>query len=568
MSPGVWYYGNLGNADERMQYWIDNPPASLCIDIETIDLKERMPLGIGISPSPLECFYCELYPEPNLKFLEAIRPMLSRAQTCKVGSNLLFDLGVIPLIPIVGNTIDRYNLFDINVAARLKGYEFTALEILAAAELQKSHKSMQVVWKEHGVKNNLELIQKVGHQVLADKCAEDCMLEHELYYKWNKEIRQQYGQYFIVEMAVIPLLVDMALKGIALDTESVEGLIISYSKDVAQLYQKIQAYGIENPGSPAQVGYVLAKRGNFLKFTRSKKQYSTDNAELEFCADELARAVLDYRHKNTFLTRYLLPIQGKDRFYTEYYMDTGVGRLNSRNMNIQNIPAANEKLGDPGARFIMMPDSGLWITGDYAQEHLYIIANRSKDPDMLKVYYDPRFEGKRDIHQYVADELNIPRKIAKTINYALAYGATPKTLSEQAKIKDIRQCSALLDKWFSRFRTAGNWIKAIQAEGMKTGWAVETLFGRRIKLPEESEDGMRRKAVNYPVLGSDGEVMKRALLLSARRGLAPPVLAITVHDSISWDTKDEAKVAAIKPELENIAGFKIPFEIKSCFRWE
>jgi DNA polymerase I-like protein with 3'-5' exonuclease and polymerase domains len=566
--PGVWYYGNLGNADERMQYWIDNPPTSICLDIETIDLKERMPLGIGISPSPLECFYCELYPEPNIRFLEAIKPMLASGMTVKVGSNLLFDLGVMPLVPIISTSIDRFNIFDINVAARLKGFKFTALDYLAPLVLNKQHQSMQEVWKQHSVKNNMELINKVGHRALADKCAEDCMLEHELYHKWGKEIRQQYGQYFVIEMAVIPLLVDMALKGIALDTESVQGLIISYSKDVAQLYQSILAYGIDNPNSPGQVGYILAKRGNFLKFTRGKKQYSTRNEELEFCEDDLAKKVLEYRHKNTFLTRYLLPIQDKDRFYTEYYMDTDVGRLNSRNMNIQNIPAANEKLGDPGARFIMMPDSGLWISGDYAQEHLYIIANRSKDPDMLKVYYDPAYEGKRDIHQYVASELNIPRKIAKTINYALAYGATPKTLSEQAKIKDLRVCSNLLDKWFGRFRTAGNWIKAIQAEGLKTGWAVETLFGRRIKLPEENPDGMARKAVNYPVLGSDGEVMKRALLLSARRGLAPPVLAITVHDSISWDTKDEAKVMAIKEEIEMIPGFRVPFEIKSCFRWE
>jgi DNA polymerase I-like protein with 3'-5' exonuclease and polymerase domains len=565
--PGVWYYGS-GNADDRMKYWIDNPPSSLCLDIETVDLKERLPLGIGISPNPFECFYCELYPEPNLKFLEAIKPMLARAQTVKVGSNLLFDFGVAPLVPVIGNSIDRYNIFDINVAARLKGFKFTALDIIASTELGKIHKSMQQVWKDNGAKNNLELIEKAGHRVLADKCAEDCMLEHEIYYKWNEDVRQKFGQYFLIEMAVIPLLVDMALKGIALDTESVDGLILTYSKDVAELYQQILAYGIENPNSPGQVGYVLAKRGNFLKFTRGKKQYSTDNSELEFCEDDLARTVLEYRHKNTFLTRYLLPIQHRDRFYTEYYMDTDVGRLNSRNMNIQNIPAADVKNGDPGARFIMMPDSGLWITGDYAQEHLYIIANRSKDPDMLKVYYDPQFEGKRDIHQYVADELHIPRKIAKTINYALAYGATPKTLSEQAKIKDLRVCSNLLDKWFSRFRTAGNWIKAIQVEGLKTGWAIETIFGRRIKLTEESQDGMARKAVNYPVLGSDGEVMKRALLLSARRGLRPPVLAITVHDSISWDTKDEAKVVAIKDELELIAGFRIPFEIKSCFRWE
>ena len=565
--PGVWYTGS-GNADERMQYWIDNPPSSIVFDIETIDLKERMPLGIGIAPTPFESFYCELYPEPNIKFLESIRPMLSRAQTLKAGSNLLFDLGVIPLIPIIGTTIDRFNLFDINVAARLKGYKFTDLTFLANTVLNKPHLSMTDVWKKHNVHNNMEFINKCGHQLLADKCMEDCMLESELLHLWEADIRAKFGQYFLVEMAVIPLLVDMSLKGIALDTEAVDGLCISYQLDVDKLYQQILSYGIENPNSAAQVGHVLAKRGNFLPFTKSKKQLSTKNEELEFYEDDLAKLVLQYRHKNTFLTRYLLPIRGKDRFYTEYYLDTDVGRLSSKNINIQNIPPANSKTGDPGARFIMMPDSGLWVSGDYAQEHLYIIANRSKDPDMMKVYYDPAFEGNRDIHMYVASELNIERKIAKTINYALAYGATPKTLSEQAKIKDLRTCARLLDKWFSRFRTAGNWIKAIQADGMRNGWAVETIFGRRIKLPEESEDGMKRKAVNYPVLGSDGEVMKRALLLSARRGLRPPTLAISVHDSISWDTKEDNKVLAIKEEIEHIPGFRVPFEVKQTFRWE
>ena len=97
------------------------------------------------------------------------------------------------------------------------------------------------------------------------------------------------------------------------------------------------------------------------------------------------------------------------------------------------------------------------------------------------------------------------------------------------------------------------------------------MFGRRIAIPEEYNqwgalyvEGMKRKAVNYPVLGSDGEVIKRAILLCNDRGLGPPVMAITVHDSIDLDGDYQFPVE----ELEQIPGFRIPFEVKQTLKWE
>jgi len=101
----------------------------------------------------------------------------------------------------------------------------------------------------------------------------------------------------------------------------------------------------------------------------------------------------------------------------------------------------------------------------------------------------------------------------------------------------------------------------VQEEGWRTGWAEPTLFGRRIKLPDESEDSVKRKAVNYPILGSDGEIMKRALIICKKYNLP---LAVTVHDSITCDGDIEFPVE----ELENIAPVHIPFEVKKTLRWE
>ena len=266
---------------------------------------------------------------------------------------------------------------------------------------------------------------------------------------------------------------------------------------------------------------------------------------------------MGYRHASKFKDTYLDPLERQDRFYTEYYSDTVVGRLNSRNRNIQNIPL--------DARYMMLPDNGVWTTGDFSREHFFILAQVSQDRDMLRVLYDPD-KKRNDIHQYTADKMGITRKLGKVLNYAVAYGGTAKVVSEQAKIKDTRRCQRLIEAWFHTFKGAADWVLSAQEYGLRTGWALPTLFKRRIKLPLENDDAVRRKAVNYPILGSDGEVIKRAIILCHKRGLGPPVMAITVHDSISWD----GDIAAQLPveELEQIPGYRIPFEVTQTLRWE
>jgi len=554
----VYYYGE-GNAKERFQFFLDNPPSAISIDAETVSLKERMPLGFAIAFSPYEAIYFQVHPEPPRE-LALLAPLLSNPRVCKIAHNAMFDLGVLPMVPMLPE-IDRSNLWDTNVAARLLGRLETTLGILASDDLSR-----------YDVEDASSIIRryKVGGTMLdvppeevATKCQKDAKVAYQLYIKYLPEIMDKYPSYFQVEMSVIPILIDLSLRGILIDQQARATLEAQYEDEVEFYRRQVVSYGVDNPGSSQQVGYVLAKRGNFLPFTRSRKQLSTREAALEFLSDPMAAAVLGYRKKSKFLSTYLKPLAGEERFYTEYYTDTVVGRLNSRNRNIQNIPPADRQSGDPGARFMLLPDNGMFTTGDYSREHLYLLAERTQDRDMLRVLRDPD-PKKADIHQHTADKMRVPRKLAKTLNFAVAYGATAKTISEQAKIKDIGRCGRLLDDWFRTYKGVADWVTAVQREGLRTGWAEPTLFGRRIRIPEEDEDAMKRKAVNYPILGSDGEVIKRAILLCARRGLGPPVMAITVHDSITLDGDVQFPVE----ELENIPGFRIPFEVKQTWRWE
>jgi len=553
MSP-VYYYGD-GDAKERFQHFLDNPPAAISIDAETPTITERMPLGFAIAFSPQEAFYFQVYPEPPRE-LELLKPLLFNPQVCKVAHYALFDLSVLPMIPHVAG-FDRSNLFDTNTAARLLGKELTALTILAP-EVGMIAEDAKSFMQRLKVNNMLD----APAEELANKCQNDAKAAFGLYLDYEPKIASQYSEYFKIEMEVIPILIDLSMRGLAIDQKARAELEAKLEDEVEFYRRQLEQYGVEKPGSTQQIGYILGKRGSFLPMTRSKKQLSTREADLEFLDDPMAAATLGWRHKSKLLSTYISPIKHDDRFYTEYYLDTVVGRLNSRNRNIQNIP--------PECRYIFLPDNGCFTTGDYSREHMYILAEKSQDRDMLRILRDPD-PAKTDLHQHTAEKMGVTRRLAKTLNFAVAYGATARTISEHAKIKDKAVCSRLLDDWFRAYKGVADWVQTVQREGMRNGWAEPTLFGRRIRIPEEfnrwgglNKDAMERKAVNYPILGSDGEVMKRAIILCRDQGLGPPVMAASVHDSLSFDGDVELPVE----ELEMIAGFKIPFEVKQTLRWE
>lgn len=552
----VYYFGNDSNPDDRIQWWLDHPPAAVAIDVETVSLKERMPLGFAIAFSPEEAVYVQVYPEPPAR-IDKFIPLLSNIRIIKVFQNAMFDLSTFPLIPVVGNSLNRANIWDTNVAARLFGYVETSLEMLAGiVGMQATPVSAMI--------SSSQTMLDLDPMTVANKCQVDARVTLRLYLEWYEKINKLYPEYFNIEMQVIPILIDMSIRGLSIDQKMRNELAAKYEDEVKFYKSLTLQHGIENPGSSQQVGYILGSRGNFLPLTRSKKQLSTREEELEFLDDPLAAAVIGYRKKSKFKSTYLDPLAGTDRFYTNYYLDTTVGRLNSRDRNIQNIPV--------DARCMILPDNGTFTTADYSREHMYLLANFSQDRDMLRVLYDPDPE-KNDIHSHTAKKMGVPRKLAKTLNFAVAYGADAKTVSQQAKIRDRNRCEGLIEDWFRTFPGVADWVKYARSEGMKTGWALPTVFGRRIKIQEEFNQwgkldraGMERKAVNFPILGSDGEVIKRAIVLCNKRGLGPPVMAITVHDSITWDGDVKDKIP--KEELENIPGFRLPIEIKETLRWE
>lgn len=521
---------------------VTSPLPVISIDTETISLKERMPLVFSIATSPQEAWCFNLYPEPDRE-IELVLPLLRNPKIKKVFHGAMFDLRALPL----AIDIDSTNIADTNVMARLLGKQFTKLTDLAPEVGREAEDAALLISRCNG-----KTMLDVPPMERAKKCANDAQITLALYYQYLPDIDKDY---FKVEMDVVPILIEMSLRGLKVNQDDRTKEEAKLEAEVTN-YRKICEDEDFNPASNQQVGYILAKRGNFLPLTRSRKSLKVDEGQLEFLDDPLAAAVLGFRKANKLLTTYIRPLKDEDRIYTEYSLDIIVGRIQSSKRDMQNIP--------PEIRYIFEPDSGVFTTGDFSQEHMRIIMHMSGDRQMQRVYNEGEMGG--DIHKVTARELGIPRRLAKTINYAIPYGATARTVSTHAKIKDIQKCSRYLDKWFETFRDAAEWIKGVQESGLRTGWAEPTLFGRRIRIPEEfnrwgrlDEEGMKRKAVNYPILGSDGEIMKRALLKCKHLPLA-----VTVHDSITCD----GDIQFPTEQLETISPVTIPFEVKQTLRWE
>lgn len=547
-----YYYGEQEPTGKTYkELLVDSPPKLIGVDVETISLKERIAIGVGISVNPTTSFYFQLFPT-----VSPATPwhLLRDPTVTKVFHNALFDLSALREYDI-----DNGNIWDTNVMARLLCYKYSGLLDLSFVHKMEVHDAKEIL-KEHNAGTTLGVPQAV----MARKCMQDSGATLKLFYELYEDVNIPYLK---TEMALIPILIEMSNRGLLIDQEARQELEDTLSGEVDYYLNICNDIGF-NPGSPQQVAYILAKRGAYSMFHRlpftkgsGKKNLSSAAEILEKMDDPIASLVLTYRKVSKLLNTYIIPWKHEDRATTRFHLDAITGRPSSTDRNMQNIPK-----GKP--RGIFVPDSGVWTDMDFSQVELRILANLSQDKEMLHIYSLPPLlpDGSKnieaDIHQATANFLGIERRFAKNVNFAMIYGATDQTIAETAHIRSIDRAHQLKESWFKLYTGAGDWISAVQHEATNT-YRARTIFGRNLRLPtldEERLDGIQRKAVNYPIQGSAAEILKRGLIICKDLPMA-----LQVHDEILVDgfTPDYK----FKP-LEDIAPFHTPVEVKYLERWE
>ena len=391
-----------------------------------------------------------------------------------------------------------------------------------------------------------------------------------------------------VELPLSHVLREMEQAGVRIDVEMLRQAEQQLNAELQTLEQQIYAAAgtTFNINSPKQVGEVLFDQLQLdAKAKKSKTgQYSTSEEVLLSLKPKHAVVgmILVYREIKKLISTYISalptyinPETGK--IHTTYNQTvTATGRLSSSNPNLQNLPIRSER--GQLIRQAVIPDDGcVFLSADYSQIELRLMAHFSQDPHMLEA-----FRSGQDIHAATAAKIfgvsveevtKDQRRQAKTANFGIIYGISAFGLSQQLDCSRS-EAKALIDGYFAAFPRVIDYIERQKQLARERGYAV-TLFGRKRYLPDILSHNAtvrsfaERNAVNSPIQGTAADIIKMAMVSISRRlkeaGLRAQMI-MQVHDELNFNVpvNEVEKVREIVvSEMQNVVHLTVPL-IADC----
>jgi len=255
---------------------------------------------------------------------------------------------------------------------------------------------------------------------------------------------------------------------------------------------------------------------------------------------------------------------------------TSTGRLSSTNPNLQNIPIRDAQGKEIRKAFI--PDDGcVFLSADYSQIELRIMAHLSRDVNMLEAFnsgHDIHTATAAKIYKVTLSEVNSDmRRKAKTANFGIIYGISTFGLAERLNIPRA-EAKELIDGYFNTYPDVKRYMDNAIQRAKETGF-VETIFGRKRYLADiNSQNSVvrgyaERNAINAPIQGSAADIIKIAMVkIQNRIGIENLRTRMTmqVHDELNFSVPaDEIEIArkVVVEEMENAVQLSVPL-IADC----
>jgi DNA polymerase-1 len=363
-----------------------------------------------------------------------------------------------------------------------------------------------------------------------------------------------------IEQPLVPVLTHMESNGVLIDAELLSQLSSEFAEKMAEVEQAAHVLAGQpfNIGSPKQLQQILFEELGLPVIRKTPKgQPSTAEDVLAELAGEypLPQLILEYRSlsklKSTYtdkLPQQISPRTG--RVHTSYHQAVAAtGRLSSSDPNLQNIPIRTEE-GRRIRQAFVAPPGYMLLAADYSQIELRIMAHISGDHGLLTAFAEDR-----DIHQATAAEVfDVPlaevtldqRRSAKAINFGLIYGMSAFGLARQLGIAR-GEAQGYVDLYFSRYPGVKRYMDETRERARTDGY-VETVFGRRLYLPEinarqaQRRQYAERSAINAPMQGTAADIIKKAMLevdAWLRRSKRDARLIMQVHDELVLEVRAE-----------------------------
>ncbi|MFL1908870.1 DNA polymerase I [Plesiomonas shigelloides] len=581
----------------ELDAWLDKLRASpyWVLDTETdgLDYMTANLIGLSFATAAGEAAYLPVAhdyldaPEQLDRdtVLARLKPLLEDTDSRKVGQNLKFDQSILARYGIELRGIWSDTMLESYVLNSVAGRH----DMDSLSERHLGHQTITFEEVAGKGKNQLTFNQ-IPLEQAATYAAEDADVTLRLHEVLWPQLEQEVGLASVLQEMEVPLLSvlsRMERNGVLIDP----ALLGRHSMELTTRLAELESKAHELAGEPFNLastkqlqGILFEKLGlPVLKKTPGGAPSTNEEVLAELALDyPLPAVLLEYRGlaklKSTYtdkLPQMINPATG--RVHTSYHQAvTATGRLSSTDPNLQNIPVRNEEGRRIRQAFIAGAGNQI-IAADYSQIELRIMAHLSGDAGLLRAFS----EGK-DIHRATAAEVfGLPleqvsaeqRRSAKAINFGLIYGMSAFGLARQLGI-GRNDAQRYMDLYFERYPGVLTYMERTREQAHAQGY-VETLFGRRLQLPDiRSRNAMRRKgaeraAINAPMQGTAADIIKRAML-AVDAWLATPEaegirMIMQVHDELVFEVPQEKVAlcsAKVRELMQHSAALDVPLLVE------
>ena len=580
---------NEDDLKELCDYFLTNKILSLDTETTSTSPIDAELVGLSFAVKEFEAFYVPIPAdrEEALRIVNIFKPAYEDPKILKIGQNLKYDLEVLR-----------------NYGIELKGpmWDTMIAHYLIQPELRHNMDYMAEIYLNYQTIHIDELIGPKGKNQRSmrsllpsqvyEYAAEDADITLRLKNKLEPELKKYECKdlFYNIEMPLMPVLAEMEMNGVCLDTASLQETSEILTRRMLELEKRIYelAGGQFNIASPKQVGEILFDKLKIVEKAKKTKtgQYVTSEDVLQQLRNkhEIVADILEHRGLKKLLGTYVdaLPSLINKRtghIHTSFNQTiTATGRLSSSDPNLQNIPIRGEDGKEIRKAFVPEPGC-LFFSADYSQIELRVMAHLSQDENMIRVFS----EGK-DLHAATAANIykkpieevtRDERTKSKRANFGIIYGITVFGLAERLDIPRD-EAKMLIDGYFATFPQVHDYMEKSKEIARQKGY-VTTLFGRRRYLPDINSHNAtvrgfaERNAINAPIQGTAADIIKVAMIHIFNRfkeeGIRSKMI-LQVHDELNFSVLPEEKEKVeriVLEEMQNAISLAVPLVADSGF---
>ena len=541
----------------------------VALDTETtsLDYMEAEIVGISVAVKPGAAAYIPLahdYPGAPEQLsrdeaLEKLKPWLEDGEQKKVGHHLKYDAHIFARhgVKLAGMQFDSMlESYVLNSVATRHDMDSVARHYLGIETIH---------YEDVAGKGAKQLtFNQIDLETAAPYAAEDADITLQLHRKlWSElgEVETLKTVYAEIEQPLVPVLLAMEETGVLIDKRMLANQGREITTRMAELEQEAHelAGGPFNLGSPKQLQEILFEKLELPVIRKTPKgQPSTaEDVLVELANDyELPRVIIEFRGMSKLKSTYTdkLPLQissSTGRVHTSYHQAVAAtGRLSSTDPNLQNIPIRTPE-GRRIRQAFVAPAGNVVLAADYSQIELRIMAHLSGDKGLQKA-----FAADQDIHRATAAEVfetafedvsDDQRRSAKAVNFGLMYGMSAFGLARQLGVPR-GEAQEYIDLYFDRYPGVKAFMDGIKETAREQGY-VETVFGRRLYLPEINARNVNRRqyaertAINAPMQGTAADIIKRAMVTVQDWLLTSKIdarMIMQVHDELVFEVAEDS----------------------------